>query len=94
MKAILDTNSTILLLAGILCFGLMILIDYLLGSQAEYLNAWDLVCRWFGKSSGLPESIILKRFGLIWTSVLTLAFNLLIGSVLVLVGKSIMNLFK
>ena len=65
------------------CLSLMIGIDYLLGAEAEYLNAWVIVNRLIGFKSTVEDSIAIQQFGLAGAALLMISVNALIAIILV-----------
>lgn len=48
----------------LLCLVVMVATDYLLGSKAEYLNAYDTIKRSLGLNSTIKPSWIIQKSGL------------------------------
>ncbi|WP_020527852.1 hypothetical protein [Flexithrix dorotheae] len=82
MKTITFPLLNILIIPGFISLCLMILVDFLLGPEAEFLNAWLILNRLLGFNTNLPESLILKQFGLGIATAIMILSNLLIGQVL------------
>lgn len=89
MKTTISTLLIQILVTGIASLILMIIIDYILGPKAEYLNAWDILNRIAGRDSGLAEGELLKRFGLLVTTAITIFANMMLGGILVLLYRLI-----
>ena len=83
MKTLITHPIAIYLAAGLVCLNIMIIVDYILGAEAEHLNAWAILNRIFGADTGIPDSLAIRRFGLYGAAVVALVLNLLLGSVLI-----------
>ena len=62
MKTLFNYPVPIYIIATIACICIMVIIDYVLGAEAEHLNAWVIVNRLFGRETGLMMNTI---FGLV-----------------------------
>jgi hypothetical protein len=51
------------LILSAVCFGVFVLVDYLLGARAEYLNAWSVVERLAGREPAADQSTIARAVG-------------------------------
>ncbi len=71
----------------------MIVIDYLLGAEAEHLNAWGIVNKLVGNDIGIADSLAIKSFGLYGAAILTLVINSILGIILIQLLKGIVQLF-
>ena len=76
-------------MAGLICLVVMIFIDYLLGAEAEHLNAWYILNKLFGREIGIGDSLAIIKFGLLGATVLMLFANLFFGAVLLQLWKLI-----
>ena len=83
MKTLLDHPVGIYIAAGIACLGIMIIIDYLLGAEAEHLNAWVIVNQLIGNDLGIGSSLAINKLGLLGATALMLVLNGLFGAVLI-----------
>ena len=92
MKNFLNHPWSIYLVAGIACLCIMIIIDYLLGAEAEHLNAWVIVNRLAGHEIGIPDSLAIRKFGLYGAAAAMVAVNMLFGSVLIFLLKGFIKL--
>lgn len=64
-------------------FGYMIMIDYVLGAEAEHLNAWVIVNRLFGNETTVGDSLAIRQFGLMGATMVMLAINSFFGVILI-----------
>jgi hypothetical protein len=83
MKTLFHYPFMIYLAAGIACLCIMIIVDFLLGAEAEHLNAWVIINRVFGKETGIGDSLAIRRFGLAGATLLMLASNALFSVILI-----------
>lgn len=60
----------------------MIVIDAILGPEAEFLNAYSVVLRIIGQIPSARDSLITQQFGAVGELVLVLIANLVFGGVL------------
>jgi hypothetical protein len=67
------------------CLLVMIGVDYLIGSHAEFLYAWSVLERLFGKTPTAGESMVFQSIGAAGELVCVLAINAAIGALLTLV---------
>ncbi|MCB0807074.1 MAG: hypothetical protein KDC05_14850 [Bacteroidales bacterium] len=91
MKTLFNTPIAIYLVAGIACLAIMIIIDYFMGAEAEHLNAWIIINRLFGIETGISDSLAIRNLGLFGATMLMLAANLIFGSALILLVKTIIH---
>lgn len=83
MKELINYPFLVYVVAGIACLGIMIIIDYLLGAEAEHLNAWVIINRLFGRDIGIGDSLAIRHFGLAGATFLMLLANMLFGGILI-----------
>ena len=83
MKTLFNYPFLIYLTAGIACLCVMIIVDYVLGAEAEHLNAWVIINRIFGNEPGIGDSLAIRKFGLMGATLLMLASNALFGAILI-----------
>ncbi|HRX97885.1 MAG TPA: hypothetical protein P5514_13135 [Bacteroidales bacterium] len=83
MKTLFNYPVSIYLVAGIACLAIMIIIDYILGAEAEHLNAWVIINRLIGNDIGIPDSLAIRQLGLFGATLLMLAVNMTFGAVLI-----------
>lgn len=79
MRDLLFHTPLVYLLAFFVCLSLMLLVDYILGSMAEYLNAWDILLRHFLFRSASPPCKVVSNFGLWGATVIVILLNILSG---------------
>jgi hypothetical protein len=70
----------------------MVIVDYLLGAEAEHLNAWVIINQLFGNSTSIGDSLAIKQFGLTGATFVMLLANTLFGIVLVQLIKGIIHI--
>ncbi|MCB0665191.1 MAG: hypothetical protein KDC80_05180 [Saprospiraceae bacterium] len=83
MKALFNYPFAIYFVAAITSLGIMIMIDYILGAEAEHLNAWVIVNRLFGNETAIGDSLAIRQFGLMGATVIMLAINSFFGAILI-----------
>ena len=83
MKALFQHPFMIYAVAGVGALCIMIIIDYVLGPEAEHLNAWVIVNRWLGRPTGLADSLAVRKLGLIGATALMIVVNGMLGFVLI-----------
>jgi hypothetical protein len=83
MKTLFHHPFLIYLAAGIACLCIMIIVDYVLGAEAEHLNAWVIINRLLGNETGIGDSLAIRKMGLAGAGLLMLASNALFGAVLI-----------
>ena len=59
----------------------MLVVDLLIGSRAEFLNAWSVVERLFGRTPAAGDSIVYRRVGAVGELVAVLLANLAVGTI-------------
>ena len=83
MKTLFNYPFFIYLIAGVTCLLIMIIIDYLLGAEAEHLNAWVIVNKLLGNDIGIPDSLAIRRFGLLGATAFMVGINMAFGYVFI-----------
>lgn len=73
----------IYVVAGVAALCIMIIIDYLLGAEAEHLNAWVIVNRLVGNDIGIPDSLAIRQLGLYGAALAMLVVNGVFGAILI-----------
>ncbi|NJO88131.1 MAG: hypothetical protein HC831_03560 [Chloroflexia bacterium] len=68
MKTMFNYPFAIYLAAGMACLCIMIIVDYILGAEAEHLNAWVIINRLLGNSTEIGDSLAIRHLGLIGTT--------------------------
>ena len=82
MKQLLHYPIAFYIVAGLACLCIMVVIDYLLGAEAEHLNAWVILCRLVGYDPGVGDSLVLGKLGLTGATLVMLLVNLIFGAVI------------
>ena len=83
MKTLFNHPVMIYLAAGMTCLCIMIIIDYILGAEAEHLNAWVIVNRLLHKDVGIGDSLVIRHLGLLGATTLMLFINAFLGVILI-----------
>lgn len=91
MKTMFYFPVPIYIIAGFASLAIMMIIDFLLGAEAEHLNAWVIINRLFGNDLGLPDSLAIKKFGLYGATLLMLVSNLIFGFILIHIFRAIIK---
>ncbi|MDF0716837.1 hypothetical protein PY092_11805 [Muricauda sp. 334s03] len=94
MKTLFNHPLAIYLVAGIACMAIMIIVDYILGAEAEHLNAWVIVNRLFGNDIGIADSLAIRKLGLLGAFFVMVLVNTFLGAVLIQLVRLTINLFK
>ncbi len=92
MKLIIDSQIWIYLAASVACHLIMILVDYLLGPEAEFLNAWVIVNKLIGRETGVGDSMVMKQVGLMGATLIMIFVNTAIGASLVQISRYMIRL--
>ncbi len=71
----------------------MLAADRLLGSRAEFLNAWSVVERLLGRAPAAGQSVVATRFGPVGEFFAVIAANLLVGFLLALLIRLLTRTF-
>ncbi len=83
MKTLFNYPAGIYIVATLAALGIMIVIDYVLGAEAEHLNAWVIVNRLVGNTDTIGDSLAIRQFGLAGATLLMLALNTVFGFMLI-----------
>ncbi len=83
MKAVFQYPVAIYAVATLASLGIMVVIDYVLGAEAEHLNAWVIINRLFGNPTTVGDSLAIRQFGLAGATLLMLVANFVFGFVLI-----------
>lgn len=78
--------------AALISLVVMVIIDHRLGYEAEFLNAWTIINKLIGQGSQMPDSFVIREFGLIPATIIMLTANALIGALLVQFLKLVRNI--
>ena len=92
MKTLLNHPFIIYCIAGFASFCIMVIIDYLLGAEAEHLNAWAILNRLAGRDPGIEDSLAIRRFGLAGATFLMLLINSAFGVILIQILRMIIDM--
>ena len=92
MKTFIHHPFTIYLAASLACLCIMIIVDYMLGSEAEHLNAWAILNKLLGKETAIEDSLAIRQFGLGGATLLMLIANTLFGFILIQLIKSFIQI--
>ena len=93
MKLVINHPFSIYLFAGIACLCIMLIIDYILGAEAQHLNAWVILQEILGHSSKFGDSLALQKMGLAGATILTIVVNGIFGFLLIQLLHLIVRLF-
>lgn len=83
MKSLINYPLAVYIIAGIASLIIMMLIDFILGAEAEHLNAWAIVNKLIGNNIGIPDSLAIQKFGLYGAALIMLMVNMIFGFVLI-----------
>lgn len=64
MKEFILYSNTIYIAAFLVAYIIMLITDYLLGKEAEHLNAWSVLLHTFNIKTDIPPSKAMVKFGL------------------------------
>ena len=92
MKTLFCYPIMVYVAAGFACLCIMVIVDYILGAEAEHLNAWVIISRLFGRDTGLGDSLAIQHLGLLGATFLMLVINSICGIILVQLTKLIIRL--
>ncbi|MEP2669473.1 MAG: hypothetical protein ABJH04_10785 [Cyclobacteriaceae bacterium] len=92
MKTLLSYPLSIYAIATIAAICIMIIIDFILGAEAEHLNAWVIVNRLLGIETTIGDSLAIRHFGLAGATFIMLAINTIFGAVLIQLIKLIIRI--
>ena len=83
MKVLFQFPLIIYVIATLTSLGIMIIIDYVLGTEAEHLNAWVIIQRLFGYSTDIPDSLAIRKLGLLGATLFMFSVNAVFGFILI-----------
>ncbi|MCK0190293.1 hypothetical protein [Arenibacter sp. F20364] len=83
MKTLFHHPLLIYCIAGFASLCIMIIVDYILGAEAEHLNAWVIVNKLLGMHTGIGESLAFQHLGLVGATLLMLLSNAIFGFILI-----------
>ncbi len=79
MKLISPQALVICGIAFLASLCIMVIVDYLLGSEAEHLNSWAIITRLVGYDAGIPDSLAIRKLGLGGATFLMIVVNFVLG---------------
>ncbi len=91
MKILISYPIAIYSAASFACLCIMIIVDFVLGAEAEHLNAWVIISQIFGIETGLSDSLAIRHLGLIGSTLLMLFMNIIFGITLIHLIKLIIR---
>lgn len=59
------------------------MVDYIIGAEAEHLNAWVIINRLLGNNIGIGDSLAIRHLGLAGATLLMLVLNTVFGAILI-----------
>lgn len=83
MRTIFQHQAAIYTIATIASLSIMLIVDYVLGAEAEHLNAWVILNRLFGNTTTVGDSLAIQKLGLVGATLLMLAINFIFGIILI-----------
>lgn len=92
MKTLLSYPLSIYAIGTIAAICIMIIIDFILGAEAEHLNAWVIVNRLLGIETTIGDSLAIRHLGLAGATFIMLAINTIFGAVLIQLIKLIIRI--
>lgn len=91
MKTLFSYPIMVYVAAGFACLCIMVIIDYILGAEAEHLNAWVIISRLFGRDTGVGDSLAIQYLGFPGATFLMLLVNSIFGIILIQLTKLIIR---
>ncbi|MEZ5015800.1 MAG: hypothetical protein R2800_02005 [Flavipsychrobacter sp.] len=85
-------HPAIYLIATITSLGIMLIVDYLLGAEAEHLNAWVVLNKVLGNATTVGDSLAIRKLGLAGATALTVIVNFVFGFLLAHLISFIINI--
>lgn len=70
---------------------IMIVVDYYLGSKAEFLNAFSVLERLLGRESSVDDSLVARKLGAVGEFVVVAVASIIAGGISVLVAGLLAN---
>lgn len=93
MKIIFNQPAVIYAVATLACICIMIIVDFMMGPEAEHLNAWVIVNRLVGNDIGIADSLAIQKLGLPGATLLMLFVNSIFGIVLISLIRLVIHFF-
>lgn len=78
--------------ASFACLCIMIIVDFVIGAEAEHLNAWVIANKLFNNDVGIANSFAINSLGLYGAAILTLVINSILGIILIQFLKCVIQL--
>jgi hypothetical protein len=94
MKTLFNYPVLIYGASGIACLCIMVIVDFVLGVEAEHLNAWVIINRLFGNETDISDSLAIRHLGLFGAAVLMLVLNSIFGFVLIQLLKLVVRIVQ
>lgn len=92
MKTLFSDPIMIYVAAGIACLCIMIIVDFVLGAEAEHLNAWVIINRLFGNETEVGDSLAIRHLGLVGATLLMFFANTIFGVILIQLIKVVIRI--
>ena len=92
MKTLFNYPFLIYVAATLACLCIMIIVDYVLGAEAEHLNAWVIVNRLLGRNMEIGDSLAIRQLGLLGATAIMLLMNTIFGVILIQIIKLFIRL--
>lgn len=83
MRTIFQHQAAIYTIATVASLSIMLIVDYVLGAEAEHLNAWVILNRLLGNATTVGDSLAIQKLGLVGATLLMLAINFIFGIILI-----------
>lgn len=83
MRTIFQHQAAIYTIATVASLSIMLIVDYVLGAEAEHLNAWVILNRLLGNTTTVGDSLAIQKLGLVGATLLMLAINFIFGIILI-----------
>lgn len=83
MRTIFQHQAAIYTIATVASLSIMLIVDYVLGAEAEHLNAWVILNRLLGNATTVGDSLAIQKLGLAGATLLMLAINFVFGFILI-----------
>jgi len=93
MKLLFSYPLPVYIAATVACLCIMILVDFLLGAEAEHLNAWVIINRLFGNKTSVGDSLAIRCLGLYGAAMLMLFADTIFGILFIQLIRWIIGIF-
>lgn len=91
MKTLFAFPLSIYLIAGVASLSIMLIVDYILGIEAQHLNAWAVASKLFGNDIGIPDSLAIQKLGLYGAAFFMFVLNMIFGFFLINILRAIIK---